>query len=244
MPVLIEKNFQELCIKCADIKGDKKLYTTHSYAGNPYEAWFSRVFNLNIAEGEELSEISHIKKRIEDGAYPKTILIENHTLTSELQSVLLSLGFRKNIEQTMMEMDLKNCNFIDDEYTNIKVIDKKSDVKEWFKAVSNVFKVFELELYEKLFDDDDIVFLAMYSGDIIVSTTMLFIQGEVAGLHLVGTNSEYRGCGLGSLITKYALKYALERGCKTAVLQASEMGIPIYEKIGFVERDKIGHWML
>jgi predicted GNAT family acetyltransferase len=71
---------------------------------------------------------------------------------------------------------------------------------------------------------------------------MLFINKEIAGVHLVGTLKEFRNKGIGTEITKKAFEYALSKGAKTGVLQASPMGKNMYKKIGFQEYSRISHW--
>jgi len=75
-------------------------------------------------------------------------------------------------------------------------------------------------------------FLALESG-VPTSTSAHMIPDGVIGIYDVSTRPAYRGRGMGRFITLAPLLKARDEGYKTAVLQASEMGAPIYEKIGF-----------
>lgn len=75
-------------------------------------------------------------------------------------------------------------------------------------------------------------FLA-YLDDKPVATSALILYAGVAGIFVVATLAEARRKGIGSAITTYALEYARTQGYRVAMLQASEMGFPIYQKIGF-----------
>jgi ribosomal protein S18 acetylase RimI-like enzyme len=66
-----------------------------------------------------------------------------------------------------------------------------------------------------------------------VATCSLFVTGRVAGIFNVSTLPEARGRGIGEAITWHAVHAGAERGALIASLQASEMGRPIYQRMGF-----------
>lgn len=66
-----------------------------------------------------------------------------------------------------------------------------------------------------------------------VATNMLFTGGGVAGLFCVGTIPSVRGQGVARPIILQPLLDARAEGCAYGVLFAAEMGIPIYEHLGF-----------
>ena len=53
------------------------------------------------------------------------------------------------------------------------------------------------------------------------------------GIFCVGTLPHARGQGLGTSVTQAAMRAARQDGVRVAVLQASEMGRPVYERLGF-----------
>jgi GNAT superfamily N-acetyltransferase len=69
-----------------------------------------------------------------------------------------------------------------------------------------------------------------------VATAGLSLAAGVAGLFLVATVEEARGRGIGTAVTMAALLAARDRGYAVGVLQASEMGYPIYARMGFTEQ--------
>ncbi len=72
-----------------------------------------------------------------------------------------------------------------------------------------------------------------YVGDVPVATSTLIFGGQVAGVHNVATHPEHRKRGYGEALTWRAVQRGAELGCDMAALQASDMGRPIYERMGF-----------
>jgi GNAT superfamily N-acetyltransferase len=77
-----------------------------------------------------------------------------------------------------------------------------------------------------------------------VATNMLFCGAGVATVFGVGTVPELRGRGLGAAITLAPLLEARERGYRYAVLFATDLGAPVYRRIGFRDVDVgISRWL-
>jgi GNAT superfamily N-acetyltransferase len=66
-----------------------------------------------------------------------------------------------------------------------------------------------------------------------VCTSALVLTGEVAGIYWVATREDSRGRGLGAAITQAAVDGGRSRGGRIASLQASDLGRPVYERMGF-----------
>jgi len=72
-----------------------------------------------------------------------------------------------------------------------------------------------------------------------VAAAGLFAAAGVAGIYNVATVPEARGRGIGRAITSAALAEAVVRGEDTAVLGSSEMGFPVYSRLGFREVSRL-----
>jgi len=66
-----------------------------------------------------------------------------------------------------------------------------------------------------------------------VAAAALFVGAGVAGIYNVVTVPEARGRGIGRAVTAAALDAGAAQGLPVAVLGASEMGYPVYRRLGF-----------
>lgn len=74
-----------------------------------------------------------------------------------------------------------------------------------------------------------------YLNGIPVATSLRFSSEKIGGIFYVATLPEYRRKGFGKAMTLRAALDGKMDDCTASYLQASEMGRPIYEKIGYVK---------
>ena len=73
-----------------------------------------------------------------------------------------------------------------------------------------------------------------------MATSASFFAAGVAGVYCVSTIVSARRRGIGAAITLAALREARDLGFTVGVLGSSEMGYPVYRKLGFEEYCRIG----
>ena len=78
------------------------------------------------------------------------------------------------------------------------------------------------------------LFVARMDGR-AVGNSLAMRTGDLGGIYSVGTVEEARRRGVGTAVTWAAVDAIRRWGCTAAVLQSSEMGHPVYLKMGFVD---------
>ena len=128
-------------------------------------------------------------------------------------------------------------------------IEDTERLRQWIHVASIGFGVpqeFEdawHELFaEAVFDQPFWTYLAMLNGQ-PVATSQLFLSAGVAGIYNVTCLPEVRGRGIGAAITQAPLLDAREIGYRVAILQASDMGYPVYRRLGFQDYGKMSVYL-
>jgi ribosomal protein S18 acetylase RimI-like enzyme len=80
---------------------------------------------------------------------------------------------------------------------------------------------------------DNVAAFIAYLEEEPVSIAMTIVSDGVAGIYWVGSLERARGKGLGRAVTAAATNAGFELGADLASLQASPMGKPIYEAMGY-----------
>ena len=88
-------------------------------------------------------------------------------------------------------------------------------------------------LTPSVLDDPLVRVFVVRAGGEPVSTATLVISDEIAGVYTVATPVQHRGRGYGAAVTAAVVEEGRRRGCTLASLQATPMGAPIYERMGF-----------
>lgn len=79
---------------------------------------------------------------------------------------------------------------------------------------------------------DTALFLGRVDGA-PVATSILHMSNRIGGIYFVGCEEAYRGRGYGEAITWACVSAGVQRGATAASLQASDLGRPVYERMGF-----------
>jgi hypothetical protein len=86
---------------------------------------------------------------------------------------------------------------------------------------------------EAILDDPAISIYVGYTEGRPVTTGLGAITGRTIGVYNISTVPEARQRGYGAAMTMRVVDDGVAAGCDVAILQASEMGKPIYERLGF-----------
>ena len=120
--------------------------------------------------------------------------------------------------------------------TDIRVVDANS----WADHVATIAAGFAMPLgvltslfTASLLDTASYAGFIAYDASEPVSTAALIVTDGVAGIYNVATPEPFRGRGFGEATTAAAVAEGARRGCTRTTLQASAMGYPLYERMGF-----------
>ncbi len=102
-------------------------------------------------------------------------------------------------------------------------------------------------------EDTLVVWMALYGGEIVANVGLTLydvppscscVNGKIGYISNVYTLPRYRGQGIASILMEQLMAEAKARGCTKIVLNATDMGRPIYEKFGFVDaQNEMVHYM-
>lgn len=93
----------------------------------------------------------------------------------------------------------------------------------------------EMLIADSMIDDPAFAVAVASVAGVPASCAMVSVTGTTAGIYNVATPPEFRRRGYGAAATWAAIEVGAQRGCDHAVLQASEMGAPVYRRMGFVD---------
>lgn len=83
----------------------------------------------------------------------------------------------------------------------------------------------------------------MVHDDLAVAGAWSFLHGSDCGMYAVGTVPEWRRRGFARSLMEHVLADAQGRGARTATLQSTRMGQPLYESLGFEAVGRYEEWI-
>lgn len=158
------------------------------------------------------------------------------SMAGSLGEVLMARGFQRD-ERAYPNMVLHPIPDPPDSPTAVTVVSVTSAGLDEFVAVS-IEGGMPPEAAQRLFsasfaaDPDVELFTGRLEGR-AVGTAVAIRSQEVSGVYAVGTVPGSRRQGVGTALTWAAIQSGRAWGCEMVVLQASEMGYPLYVGLGF-----------
>jgi len=191
----------------------------------------NRAGNISPINTEDINQI---KKYFD--SMPFRWFIES-TDTESIQ-LLEQNGLEFKIAFPAMKMPLSNIKKVNYDHIEVKEINS-SDLSVWIAIVLKSYNIESPEFkkfieYQVKHAAPDVLhfYLASYKGTIAAASMTITFE-DVVSLQWVGTLPEYRNKGLGYAVSHQPLVDAQNRGYNTAVLFASQLGKPVYERLGF-----------
>lgn len=161
---------------------------------------------------------------------------------------LLAHGFQFNNSTPGMAIDLSVLPQIPQQPLTIQLVEDQHTLAEWTDIMARGFGMPAemgtdfLTVFESLGTALPIrCYLGYLNGKPVASST-LFLGAGVAGIYNVATLAEARGQGVGSAMTLAPLYEARDMGYRVGVLQSSDMGYGVYQRLGFQKLCQMDHF--
>jgi ribosomal protein S18 acetylase RimI-like enzyme len=174
--------------------------------------------------------------------------VTRDTRPANMADYLTAHGFTRIGEPACMAINLKDLNESNRAPKGFSITEVKNSktLKTWCQVAAASFgvpdpvvpSIYDWYTREMQMEQPVRFFLGMLDGK-PVATSQYFLGQGVCGLYFVGTLPEARNKGVGFSITQKPLLEAKKLGYRAAILQASKMGQPIYQKLGFKEYGKM-----
>lgn len=164
-----------------------------------------------------------------------------HDASAEVEAFLVARGFA--LAETMaamgVEIDLLTPTQLPDGYA-FREIDPVVDRERWCEAFGAgygipplVARAFGPAAGPAMKGEAQARYFAVTKHGDLVATSLVYLEGGLAGIYGVATLPADRGRGLGAFATSEPLKRVRSLGYRTGILQASAMGEPVYRRLGF-----------
>ncbi len=211
----------------------------YDYVTPPNQTWPQKVFNV----GEPDDNFKALSQSIKNNQIPNSVFISEN---KGLESQLVQSGFNLISTVTKMVLTLDEDNQPKDDFDTIQEVLTVEDAIQFARIASIAFSYEILpETIIALLNASGLKTFIGKQGNEFVSCGMLLIdRSGIPGLHMIGTLPEYRGAGLGKIMTNRLLLEAHKSESEYAVLAASEAGKRVYSKLGFKEAGRLRTYVL
>jgi len=119
-----------------------------------------------------------------------------------------------------------------------KRLSSNFDVADWVATGSTAFGyTIDKNVIMPLLDYEDTQILLAYNENSQpVATGLLFKTDDIVGIHQIGVPADHQGKGYATQMMRFLIQSAENWQADYVVLQASEAGKPVYQKLGFVDQ--------
>lgn len=211
--------------------------------------WPSQIYGINMSEESIDQRLDWIVASIKRGILPNKIGTSQFTKPENYAEYFKKHQINHSHNATAMALNTAHFIKSSKTTTTIKAVETDAELKAFCEIVIT-------ELFHKTLDKLDPYMKCMKAlkeaghtqmyiallDDQVVATSMVYYDGETAGLYHIATDSKHRGKGIGKQITSAPIEAAMAKGYETIVLFASDLGLPVYKKLGFEQYGQLGRY--
>jgi GNAT superfamily N-acetyltransferase len=243
---LIYENFFQHCRKITSQVPGMQVTDTDSLSISDCGLSCDTFNIICIRNPEKLSVEALLQARahFEKKNFAYTFWAEDNLLTPDIRQMLHEAEIQITNREPGMLMYLHGFSPVHTNNSdNIRKVGTPEEVQHYAQIVARNWQPPDenlIQYYTKatpviLAPDAPAMLYVYYNSGIPVAALELFFsEHQTAGIFNLSTLQEYRGRGIGTALISYALDEAKKQGYTYAALQASEEGLRIYERLGFV----------
>jgi N-acetylglutamate synthase-like GNAT family acetyltransferase len=159
----------------------------------------------------------------------------------EVEKWLQSKNFHKGSSSAGLTNDLTGQPFkfvIPSEFHPV-MVENVQQLNDWSVPFKTAFEYDEQSIvallphYAKLINNENLKHFTFYKNIEPVACASIYIHNGVAGFFNLGVLPQYRQAGLGLILQKMRLNFAMENHCKCAVMEAASISEHMAKKLGF-----------
>jgi GNAT superfamily N-acetyltransferase len=207
---------------------------------------FNSIMDARLASEDVEATVQYIKADATRRQVPVLWWVGPSSLPSDLATQLVKQGFQVDEDGPGMAVELEKLNESLPKPGGLSIEHAQDDEawQTWSQTLMAGFEApaerieFGIKTWQNLLSiaDPDMTqaYTAWLDGE-PVAISLLQLGGGVAGIYAVATLPKARRQGVGAQVTLFPLLQARLRGYKIGILQASEMGLPVYRSLGFRE---------
>jgi GNAT superfamily N-acetyltransferase len=207
---------------------------------------FNSIMDSRLAASEVEATIQYLQSDAEKRQVPILWWVGPSSQPANLAEQLVQHGFTVDEDGPGMAVELEKLNETLPRPAGLSIRPAQDEAAwhAWGQALLGGFEApaerieFGISSWSQLLRQSDPDITQAYTAwldDQPVATSLLQLGGGVAGIYAVATLPQARRRGIGAQVTLYPLLQARARGYKIGILQASEMGLPVYHSLGFRE---------
>lgn len=210
----------------------------YSYSKFNNTTWPSKIFNL-----KPNTDFKKLYTAIKLARVPNSIaLLENKTI----EALLLKHIFILKSTVKGMYLNLTKENKPENNFNAIEKVDSIEKATEFANLASLAFgyDILPSTIIALLHNTKLKLYLGKHNEQFGSCGLILLDQNNISGIHMIGTIPEYRGLGLGKIMTNKLVFEAFKNKSNQAVLVASQSGELIYKKLGFITNGNLKNYMI
>jgi GNAT superfamily N-acetyltransferase len=211
--------------------GARRFGSVIAIASGPDLAFFNRVFSLEA--GARTRDLLAAVDWIDRRGWPLTVQLSDRT-GDEFRAALTGLGLSAAAwASPIMVLDpIGGAAPRAQEGLGLRT--GGLELRRDFVAIGPMDPAFERALGPRFAADHDVRLAVGYRGDLPVARAAAVRSDSTVGIYAVGTARDHRRRGYGRAVSWAAIEAGVDAWAGTlAVLQSSEMGVPVYASIGF-----------